>query len=196
MATGELIKQSSHDNSKTSLGFWIYLMTDCILFACLFATYAVLRNSTANGPDGKEIFDLRFSFIETMILLTSSFATGLAILSTSSRLKKHLFVWLGVTFLLGISFLTMEINEFAHLANQGFGWQKSAFLLSYYALVGTHGLHITAGLIWLVFLMFQIYSQGLNRLTIRRLALFGLFWHFLDIIWIFIFTLVYLRGVI
>lgn len=181
---------------KTALGFWIYLMTDCVLFGTLFATYAVLRGGTAGGPSGAELFDLNFVFVETMLLLVSSLTSGLALLGMKLG-KKQLVAWmLGLTFALGAGFLAMELYEFAHLVHQGNDWGRSAFLSSFFTLVGTHGLHIAVGLLWIVVLGVMLAKKGLDHRFEKRLTLFSLFWHFLDIIWIFIFTLVYLYGVI
>jgi cytochrome o ubiquinol oxidase subunit 3 len=190
--TEPLVKQ----NSKTMLGFWIYLMTDCVLFASLFATYAVLRGSTFGGPSGKELFDLPFVLIETLLLLTSSFTVGLAMLGLHQRSRKQVLVWLAVTFVLGVSFLVMELTEFANLAGEGNSWSRSGFLSAFFTLVGTHGLHIATGLLWMIVAGYQILTRGLTESISRRLTLLSLFWHFLDIIWIFIFTIVYLMGVI
>ncbi len=184
------------DNSNTVFGFWVYLMTDCILFASLFATFVVLRHNTFGGPSGQDIFSLPFVLTETLILLTSSFSVGLAILAARQKAKNQLFFWLGLTFLLGLAFLSLEINEFRHLANEGNSWRRSGFLSAFFTLVGTHGLHITSGLVWMMILAAQVLSRGLNAVSIRRLTCLSLFWHFLDIVWIFIFTIVYLLGVI
>lgn len=181
---------------KTNLGFWIYLMTDCMLFASLFATYAVLRNNTNGGLPGSELFSLPFVLVETMLLLTSSFTCGLSLVAARMGAKKHLLALLGLTFALGAGFLGMEMYEFAKLAHEGNSWQQSGFLSAFFTLVGTHGLHITAGLIWLVTLMMIVAKQGISASTSRRLGLFGMFWHFLDIIWILIFTFVYLLGAV
>jgi cytochrome o ubiquinol oxidase subunit 3 len=179
---------------KKTIGFWIYLMTDCLLFASLFATFAVLRTSTFGGPSGANIFDLPFVLVETMVLLTSSFTVGLAILAANRGLKKQTLIWLGLTFLLGIVFLVLELTEFSHLAAEGYNWQRSAFLSSFFTLVGTHGLHITVGLLWMLVMMIRLWRSNLKKSDLNRLALLGLFWHFLDIIWIFIFSIVYLIG--
>lgn len=182
--------------SKTIFGFWVYLMTDCILFATLFATYAVLHTSTDGGPTSKELFKPSFALVETLILLTSSFTCGLAVLASNQNKKKRMLSWLGVTFLLGVAFLSMELIEFSHLIHEGNSWQRSAFLSAYFTLVGTHGLHITFGLIWILVMALQVIARGLNKDAFRRIACWGMFWHFLDIIWILIFTIVYLMGVI
>lgn len=179
---------------KKTLGFWIYLMTDCLLFGSLFATFAVLRTHTFGGPGGPELFDLPFVLLETMILLTSSFTVGLAILGSTRGYKKQTIFWLIATFVLGAAFLTLELSEFTHLAAEGNDWARSAFLSSYFTLVGTHGLHIAVGLLWLGVMIFRLWRHKFKRVDINRLALFGLFWHFLDVVWIFIFSLVYLIG--
>jgi cytochrome o ubiquinol oxidase subunit 3 len=180
---------------RTIVGFWVYLMTDCLLFASLFATYAVLRNSTAGGPAGSDIFQMPVVLAETIILLTSSFTCGLALLALKQKNIKQLITWLGVTYVLGVAFLTIELTEFMTLANEGHSWQQSAFLSAFFTLVGTHGLHIFVGLIWLFILVCVLVRRGITSKVSRQLALFGLFWHFLDLVWIFIFTIVYLLGV-
>lgn len=183
-------------DSRVTIGFWLYLMTDCVLFATLFATYAVLHGSTFGGPSGEDLFDLPFVLTETMLLLTSSFTAGLAVVAARYGRKRYLLLALTITFLLGAAFLAMEITEFSHLASEGNSWTRSAFLSAFFTLVGTHGLHITAGLVWIGVITWQIIRHGLRPRTLRRLTLFSLFWHFLDVIWIFIFTIVYLMGVI
>jgi len=183
-----------HDDTKTAFGFWVYIMTDCILFAGLFAAYAVLRGNTFGGPAGKDIFSLPFVLAETLILLTSSFTCGLSVLAARAGKKGQVIGWLIVTFLLGASFLAMELTEFSGLIADGNGPQRSGFLSSFFTLVGTHGLHITAGLIWIAVLLFFIAKRGLTPGMQRKLTLFSMFWHFLDIVWIFIFTIVYLYG--
>lgn len=182
--------------ATTMFGFWVYLMTDCVLFASLFATFAVLRNSTYGGPSGRELFSLPYVLTETLILLTSSFTCGLAILAARRQAKNQVIFWFAITFLLGLAFLGMEINEFHHLALEGNSWRRSGFLSSFFTLVGTHGLHITVGLLWMAVLVVQSIRRGLTAASVRRLTLLSLFWHFLDIIWIFIFTIVYLVGAV
>lgn len=182
--------------TKTTTGFWLYLMTDCLLFASLFATFVVLRNNTFGGPDGKELFSLPFVLTETIILLVSSFVCGLAMLAAYKKNTKQLLVLLGLTFVLGLSFLALELTEFRHLVTEGNSWRRSAFLSSFFTLVGTHGLHITAGLVWIGVMMHRIYKAGVDSSTMRKLTLLSMFWHFLDLIWIFIFTVVYLTGAI
>lgn len=190
----DVVEAARH--GTTALGFWIYLMTDCILFASLFATFAVLRGATYGGPSGKELFDMPFVLTETLILLTSSFVCGLVLLAAKYNRTKLVIVGLIVTFLLGAAFLTLELTEFTHLAQDGHSWQASAFLSAFFTLVGTHGAHISVGLIWIIVMIGQILRKGLVKGTIRRLTLFSLFWHFLDVVWIFIFTVVYLMGVL
>lgn len=181
-------------DSKTIFGFWVYLMTDCVLFASLFATYAVLHNNTFGGPSGRDLFSLPFVLIETLVLLTSSFTCGLGILAARRRDKSQVVAFFGVTFLLGVFFLTMEITEFHHLYVEGHSWRRSGFLSAFFTLVGTHGLHIMTGLLWMAVLLIQVIRRGLKAATVRQLTMLSLFWHFLDIIWIFIFTIVYLLG--
>lgn len=182
--------------SKTTLGFWMYLMTDCLLFAALFTTYAVLHNNTFGGASSKEIFKLSTAFTETMILLISSATCGFAILQSLKKQKVNVILWLMVTFVLGASFIALELHEFSELIEEGHNWQKSAFLSSFFALVGTHGLHVSVGLLWILVMIGQVYFFGITVNTFRRLVVFSLFWHFLDLVWIFIFTFVYLMGVI
>lgn len=179
---------------RKTLGFWVYLMTDIVLFATLFATFAVLRTATAGGPSGADIFDLNFVLVETMLLLTSSFTVGLALLGAERGFKKQAIIWLIITFLLGAGFVAMELYEFHELIAEGHGWQQSAFLSSYFVLVATHGLHITVGLLWMVVVIFRLLQRNFKETDVRRLSLLSLFWHFLDIIWIFIFSFVYLIG--
>lgn len=181
---------------KNIFGFWVYLMTDCVLFASLFATFAVLRNNTFGGPSGQDIFSLPFVLAETLILLTSSFVCGLALLAAREKQKRLALALFGLVFILGAAFLTLEIREFSHLYHEGNSWRRSAFLTSFFTLVGTHGAHITAGLIWLAVMIGNIYARGLRPASLRKLTMFALFWHFLDLVWIFIFTIVYLLGVI
>lgn len=182
--------------SKTVLGFWVYLMSDCLLFGTLFATYAVLHPSTFGGPTSRELFSLPLAFAETLILLASSITCGLALLSAVRSRLSHVMVWLAVTALLGAVFLALEIHEFTHLVHTGNSWTRSAFLSAFFTLVGTHGLHISVGLLWVLVMIGQLAAQGITVNTFRRLVVFGLFWHFLDLIWIFIFTFVYLLGVL
>ena len=182
-----------HDAGETKVfGFWIYLMSDCILFASLFATYAVLVNGTAGGPSGKDIFDLKFVLVETFLLLFSSITYGMAMIAMNKGKVGGVNTWLFLTFLFGLGFVAMEIYEFHHLIAEGFGPDRSAFLSSFFALVGTHGLHVTSGLIWM---MIQVSKFGLTATNKTRLMCLSLFWHFLDVVWICVFTVVYLLGV-
>jgi cytochrome o ubiquinol oxidase subunit 3 len=181
--------------SKALLGFWIYLMTDCVLFASLFATFAVLRGNTFGGPDGAQLFSLPYVLTETLILLTSSFTCGLAMLAARQGAKQQVIFWFGLTFLLGAAFLGLELHEFSHLVQDGDSWRRSGFLSAFFTLVGTHGLHITIGLLWMLVMMVRTAITGLTSNTIRKLTMLSLFWHFLDIVWIFIFSIVYLMGV-
>ena len=182
--------------SRTVLGFWMYLMTDCVLFGSLFATYAVLHNQTFGGPTSKDLFQLSTAFMETMILLGSSITCGLGLLAAVQGKKNQVLGWLALSFLLGASFVATEVHEFTHLVLEGNSWQRSAFLSSFFTLVGTHGTHVSFGLLWLIVVMSQVACVGINVTTFRRLVVFGLFWHFLDLVWIFIFTFVYLMGVL
>ncbi|MEO5691138.1 MAG: cytochrome o ubiquinol oxidase subunit III [Candidatus Saccharimonadales bacterium] len=182
------------DTETVSLGFWIYLMTDCLLFASLFATYAVLRNGTAGSVSGSDIFDMNYVLWQTLALLTSSVTSGFALLSARARQYNSTLLWLLATIILGAIFLGLELNEFRTLISDGHGWQTSAFLSAFFTLVGAHGLHIISGLIWATVLVCAFVIKGITERTIKKLVLFTLFWHFLDIIWIFIFTFVYAIG--
>lgn len=178
--------------NKVVLGFWIYLMTDLLMFAVLFASYMVLRDNTFGGAGARELFDLPYALAETMILLLSSFTCGLGMLYARRQVVTTSLIYFISTFLLGIAFLSMELYEFNHLIHEGNTPQRSAFLSSFFTLVGTHGIHITAGLVWLLILLIYVMRRGLNASAMRKLTLLSLFWHFLDIVWIFIFTIVYL----
>jgi len=188
-----------HDHEaggNTLLGFWIYLMSDCLIFAVLFATYGVLSGNYAGGPGPKELFDLPLVAVNTSMLLLSSITYGFAMLSSYRNNVAGTQVWLAVTGLFGAAFLGIELYEFAHMIHEGAGPQRSAFLSSFFTLVGTHGLHVTFGIVWLITLMVQIGKHGLNKANARRLACLSLFWHFLDVIWIGVFTFVYLMGML
>ena len=179
-----------------TFGFWIYLMSDLIIFATLFATFVVLGKNFANGPTGKELFDLPYLLGETLFLLFSSVTCGLVMLAGPDGKKKWVLLGLAATFLLGLGFVCMEINEFRGLIARGFGPDRSAFLSSFFTLVGTHGAHVTFGLIWMAVMIGQVAVKGLTSPVQSRLLRLGMFWHFLDIIWIGIFSLVYLMGVV
>lgn len=177
-------------------GFWISIMCDCILFGSLFATYAVLVHATAGGPTGKDIFELPFVFVETMLLLLSSITFGFGIIAVKRQNIVALKRWLLITAALGLGFISMEMYEFHHLIGEGFGPQRSAFLSAFFFLVGTHGLHVTLGLVWMAVCYVQLGTKGLSDLMKGRLFCLSLFWHFLDIVWICVFTIVYLLGVV
>jgi len=185
-----------HPENGTLLGFWLYLMSDCLIFACLFATYAVLGRSYAAGPSGADLFDLPVVAVNTSLLLLSSITYGFAMLEMQRRKLRAVLFWLAITGLFGLGFLTLELTEFAHLIHEGAGPQRSAFLSSFFTLVGTHGLHVTFGIVWLVTLMFQLGKHGLSAANRRRLMCLSMFWHFLDVVWIGVFTFVYLMGVL
>lgn len=175
-------------------GFWIYLMTDLVIFAILFSAYAVLHDSTFGGPSAQELFHILSALAETLLLLTSSFTCSLATLAVHREQKNHAIFWFIVTFALGVAFLTLEISEFSTFIHEGAGPQRSAFLSSFFALVGTHGLHISVGLLWMIVAMLRIGFRGLSAPSASRILRLALFWHFLDVVWIFIFTTVYGMG--
>ncbi len=191
----ELIEAQKARLYRTTIGFWVYLMTDCLLFASLFATYAVLRTATAGGPGAADIFELPLALTETIILLVSSFTCGLMLLGLQAKNRRQVIVAMALTYALGVAFLAIEIGEFAKFVAEGHSWQQSAFLSAFFTLVGTHGLHILFGLLWLVVMLVVVVRRGLTPKVTRQLTIFGLFWHFLDLVWIFIFTVVYLLGV-
>ncbi|HEV7449234.1 MAG TPA: cytochrome o ubiquinol oxidase subunit III [Candidatus Paceibacterota bacterium] len=179
---------------KVTFGFWVYLMSDCVLFAGLFATYAVLHTSTFGGPVIAGIVNLPYVLAETLLLLTSSFTMGIALLATQQNKKTLVLGALCVTLVLGLAFLGMEVSEFRHLISEGAGPNRSAFLSAFFTLLGTHGLHVGLGAIWMMLVIAHVAYKGLNTSTNTKLACLALFWHFLDIIWICIFTFVYLFG--
>ena len=187
-------KEEVHPENGTLLGFWLYLMSDCLIFACLFAVYGVLGRNYAAGPSGADLFDLQLVALNTAMLLLSSITYGFAMIEMNRNRTKAVLVWLAITGLFGLAFLGIEMYEFAHLIHEGAGPQRSAFLTSFFALVGTHGLHVTFGIIWLVVLMFQVSRHGLITANKRRLMCLSMFWHFLDVVWIGVFTFVYLMG--
>ncbi|PYD62392.1 cytochrome o ubiquinol oxidase subunit III [Gluconacetobacter entanii] len=186
-----------HHESPVVFGFWLYLMTDCIIFGTLFAVFAALRTQFNGGPNGHEVFELSGVGIETAILLFSSITYGFGMIAAHENKISTMRVWLGVTFLLGLGFLFMEIREFTHMIAEGNGPDRSAFLSSFFTLVGTHGLHVTCGLLWMAVLLFQTAGKTeLNERMIGKLTCLSLFWHFLDIVWICVFTFVYLMSVV
>ena len=175
-------------------GFWIFILSDMVMFSALFAAYAVLSGNTAGGQTGAELFNLRSVFIETMCLLLSSYTCGIAVLSAERRDPTRLFIFAALTFVLGAAFLFIEVTEFAGMVDKGAGPSRSAFLSSFFTLVGTHGVHVASGLVALVYLMAQVAAKGLQAAVLRRLLCWSLFWHALDIVWVGVFTLVYLMG--
>ena len=190
------LELSAETQGKSLFGFWVYIMTDCVLFASLFAVFAVLYGNTNGGVSGGQLFSLPYVLTETFVLLTSSFTMGLAMLSVRAEQVKRGLFWLFVTFALGTTFVVMELHEFSNLVRSGDSWTRSGFLSSYFTLVGTHGLHVSIGLLWMAVMFIRIATQGINKSNLRRLTMLSLFWHFLDIVWIFIFTIVYLRGAV
>jgi len=176
-------------------GFWIFILSDMVMFSALFAAYAVLSGHTAGGPTGPELFNLHNVFIETLCLLFSSYTCGLGALSVERRHPKRFLILAALTFVLGAAFLFIEFSEFAGMISQGAGPSRSAFLSAFFTLVGTHGAHVTIGLIWLIYLVAQFVAKGFRSAVLRRLLCFSLFWHALDIVWIGVMTLVYLMGV-
>ena len=196
MVTGQP-EESGHPDAvaNQAFGFWIYLMSDLVLFAAVFATYVVLSHNYAGGPTGKDLFNLSYTFAETMFLLFSSATYGMAVLAMYQDRKDRVLRWLVVTFLLGLGFITMEVNEFYHMILDGNGPARSGFLSAFFTLVGTHGTHVTFGLIWMAVMVVQVISKGLTTPVQSRLMRLSMFWHFLDIVWIGVFTIVYLMGV-
>lgn len=190
------LEQEHHPEGSTMLGFWIYLMSDCLIFAVLFATHGVLGNNYAAGPSPADLFDLPLVAINTAMLLFSSITYGFAMLQMERNAKMETIFWLGVTAVFGLAFLSLELYEFYHLIQEGAGPTRSAFLSSFFTLVGTHGLHVTFGIIWIVTMMVQVRMHGLIPENRRRLMCLSMFWHFLDVIWIGVFSFVYLIGVI
>ena len=184
------------EGASTMLGFWIYLMSDCLIFAMLFAAFGVLGGAYAAGPAPKDLFDLKLVALNTAMLLLSSITYGLAMLAMAQGRVRQVQAWLAVTGLFGLCFLGIELYEFAHLIHEGATPQRSAFLSSFFTLVGTHGLHVTFGIVWLVTLMVQVAQRGLTAANQRRLMCLSMFWHFLDVIWIGVFTFVYLLGML
>jgi len=188
--------EEHHDQFGTvQLGFWIYLMSDCVLFSGLFATYAVMSHAFDGGPTPHTIFELPYVAVETAFLLLSSITYGFAMIGAHKGSKAAAIGWLLVTALFGLGFIGMEVNEFTKLIAEGAGPQRSGWLSSFFALVGTHGLHVTSGLIWMSVMLVQLARRGLTETNIRRLTCLSLFWHFLDVVWIGVFSFVYLMGV-
>ena len=176
-------------------GFWIFLLSDIVMFSAFFATYAVLVGQTAGGPSGRELFDLRNTGIETGCLLLSSFACGVASIGAQAHRGSWFYGAMAATFLLGAAFVGLEVREFIGLVALGAGPTRSAFLSAFFTLVGCHGLHVSAGLLWLLTMMAQVFAKGYRADILRRVLCFGMFWHFLDIVWVGLFSMVYLMGV-
>jgi cytochrome o ubiquinol oxidase subunit III len=183
-----------HPENGTLLGFWLYLMSDSLVFACLFAAYGVLGRNYAGGPSGADLFELPLVAVNTSLLLLSSITYGFAVIEMRRKRQGATLAWLALTGLLGAGFVGIELHEFANLIHEGNGPQRSAFLSSFFTLVGTHGLHVTFGIVWLLTLMVQVARYGLIAANRRRLMCLSMFWHFLDVIWIGVFTFVYLIG--
>ena len=179
----------------TAFGFWVFLLSDVVMFSALFATYVVLKNMTAGGPRGKDLFNISAVALETGCLLASSFSCGMASLGARARINLMYYGSMIATLVLGAAFVLLEIRDFAGMVAQGAGPSRSAFLSGFFALVGCHGLHVTLGLLFLLTMMAQVYAKGYRVDILRRLLCFALFWHTLDIIWVGIFTVVYLLGV-
>lgn len=190
------LTEDHHPESSTNLGFWLYLMSDCLIFAVLFATYAVLGRAYAAGPSPMDLFDLQLVAINTAMLLFSSITYGFAMLAMEKNNKSRTLSWLAITGVFGVVFICLELYEFMHLIHEGAGPSRSAFLSAFFTLVGTHGLHVTFGIIWLVTLMVQVSMHGLIEPNRRRLMCLSMFWHFLDVVWIGVFSIVYLLGVL
>jgi cytochrome o ubiquinol oxidase subunit 3 len=188
--------EEHHPEGSTMLGFWLYLMSDCLIFAVLFATHGVLGRNYAAGPSPADLFDLPLVAVNTAMLLFSSITYGFAMLQMEQGKKANVLIWLAITGLFGAVFLGLELYEFNHLIHEGAGPQRSAFLSSFFTLVGTHGLHVTFGIIWLITLMIQVSKHGLIVENKRRLMCLSMFWHFLDVVWIGVFSFVYLMGVL
>ena len=184
------------EGHSTMLGFWMYLMSDCLIFAMLFAVYAVIGGNYAAGPAPKDLFDLPLVALNTSMLLLSSITYGFAMLAMVKNRTAQMQTWLAITGVFGLCFLGIELDEFAHMIHLGATPQRSGFLSAFFVLVGTHGLHVTFGIIWLVTLMVQVTRHGLTTENRRRLMCLSMFWHFLDVVWIGVFTFVYLMGVL
>lgn len=194
VASNKVSHHEAEANDRAIFGFWIYLMTDLLMFAVLFAVYAVLHNNTVGGESGSELFKLPLALAGTVILLSSSFTCGLGMIAARKGDKNQVLLLFGVTFLFGLAFLGLELYEFSVLIHEGQTLRTNAFMSSFYILLGTHGLHIIAGLLWMGVILAYIMKRGLNSHMLRKLTMLSLFWHFLDIVWIFIFTIVYLGA--
>jgi cytochrome o ubiquinol oxidase subunit 3 len=196
VAGHEIFPDAHHDPySRTILGFWLFLMSDFVMFGSFFATFAVLSHSTFGGPSAKDLFSPHYAFLQALLLLTCSFTVGLAGAAAHRKNKKETLVLFGLTFLLGLGFLIMMVSEFSRLLSAGHGWEKSAFLSAYYTIVGTFAAHVLFGLLWIIVLIIPVLRQGDTYVSIRRLTTLRMFWQFLNIVWVFIFSFVYLLGV-
>jgi cytochrome o ubiquinol oxidase subunit III len=196
MAHAVIAEDTTHEEAtenRAMFGFWVYLMTDLLMFSILFAVYAVLHNNTMGGPSGRDLFRLPLALAETLVLLTSSFTCGIGMIAARQGNKKQFLAWFGITFMLGVAFLAVELTEFTEFIRGGHTISSNAFFSSFFTLVGTHGLHITSGLLWMAITMIFVSVRGLDSHMVRKLNMLSLFWHFLDVVWIFIFTIVYLR---
>jgi cytochrome o ubiquinol oxidase subunit 3 len=192
-----LVDEHDHpEGASTMLGFWIYLMSDCLIFAVLFAVFGVLGHNYAAGPGPKDLFELPLVAVNTSALLLSSITYGFAVIAMQNNRAGQTLFWLGVTAVFGVCFVGIELHEFAGLIRDGATPERSAFLSSFFTLVGTHGLHVSVGLVWIVTMMVQVGRHGLIEANRRRLMCLSMFWHFLDVIWIGVFTFVYLMGML
>jgi cytochrome o ubiquinol oxidase subunit III len=197
VATHENYPDTHHDAySKTTFGFWIYLMSDFILFGALFAAYAVLRDATFGGPSASELFNPFFTLVQTLVLLCSSLTAGLGGASVHRKNKRNTLLFFALTFLLGIIFMGMEFDELSRYVNLGHGWDKSAFLSAYFTIIGTHGVHVLFGLLWIIILLVPVCrEEELSHVSVRRLTCLRMFWQFLNVVWVLIFSFVYLMGI-
>lgn len=196
---GETDPESHAEAEEIVFGFWVFMMSDVIIFALLFAVFGTMITATAGGPGGHELFDVKSAFEETMVLLVSSFTFGMASLAMKygeDGKVGWLVLWLAITLVLGLSFIGLELRDFVQLIDKGDGPDRSGFLSAYFALVSTHGIHVTAGCVWIVVMIIQSFAFGITRDVKTRILRLGLFWHFLDIIWVTIFSFVYLRGIV
>ncbi|HEY2810591.1 MAG TPA: cytochrome o ubiquinol oxidase subunit III [Rhabdochlamydiaceae bacterium] len=193
--THEHYPDAHHDvYSKTIFGFWLYLLTDFVLFGSFFATYAVLHKGTFGGPSAHELFDLPYVMIETLIFLTCSFTSGIAGVYAHRKDKGRTIAFFAITFLLGLVFLSMEVSAFSHLISAGNDWQRSAFLSAFFTLVGTLAFHVVFALAWTIVLLIPVMREGVNSVSIRRLTCLRMFWQFLNVMWVFVFTIIYCMG--
>jgi heme/copper-type cytochrome/quinol oxidase subunit 3 len=194
-SAGRPLEYSSPLESTRIFGFWLFMATDMLLFACLFATYLILATHTDGGPTARDLFDVPGFTAETLILLTSSFTGGLATYAMRRRQMGWTKALLAITMLLGLAFVSLEASEFIHYAHIGATMQRSAFLSAFFTLVGTHGSHVSIGIVWMLSILIQLAKRGFTPVTARKVFIVNLYWHFLDVVWVFIFTVVYLMGV-